>query len=52
MYEGFISLELITLEGDCDLYISQYVSKPTYEPQSYCLQSATCGLDTIVIPKR
>lgn len=38
--------------GDADLYASQIISKPTYEPDHYCLQSTTCGEDTIFIPKR
>ncbi|KYM86435.1 DNA repair endonuclease XPF, partial [Atta colombica] len=39
------------ITGDADLYASQIISKPTYEPDYYCLQSATCGEDTIFIPK-
>ncbi|KYN22936.1 DNA repair endonuclease XPF, partial [Trachymyrmex cornetzi] len=39
------------ITGDADLYASQIISKPTYEPDHYCLQSATCGEDTIFIPK-
>lgn len=38
--------------GDADLYASQTTTKPTYEPDQYCLQSATCGEDTILIPDR
>lgn len=52
MYEGFVMLELISTEGDCDLFVSQYLAKPSFEPETYCLQSATCGLDSVVIPKR
>ncbi|RZF32310.1 hypothetical protein LSTR_LSTR001774 [Laodelphax striatellus] len=51
MYTGPISLYLISSTGDADLYISQTLSKPTYEPESYCLQSSTCGVDTVHIPK-
>lgn len=51
MYEGPISLILHTHAGDCDLYVSQYNSKPTYEAQSYCLHSSTCGLDRVDIPE-
>lgn len=50
MFEGPITLNLHSRSGDADLYISQHVSKPTYEPDSYCLQSVTCGVDTIRIP--
>lgn len=38
--------------GDADLYASQTTTKPTYEPDHYCLQSTTCGEDIIFIPKR
>lgn len=38
--------------GDADLYASQTTTKPTYEPDHYCLQSTTCGEDIIYIPKR
>lgn len=33
------------------MYVSQTTTKPTYEPNNYCLQSTTCGDDVIVIPK-
>lgn len=51
VYEGPITLHLFSKLGDADLYISQKVSKPTFEPDTYCLQSSTCGLDIIHIPK-
>ncbi|XP_075228903.1 UPF0669 protein v1g209471-like [Lycorma delicatula] len=51
MYIGPITLFLYSSEGDADLYVSQEISKPTFEPDSYCLQSATCGVDIIDIPK-
>jgi len=50
MYEGSISLILHSSRGDCDLYVSQHNSKPTYEPYTYCLHSNTCGLDRVDIP--
>lgn len=37
-------------KGDADLYISQKHVTPTYEPQDYCLHSATCGVDQVDIP--
>nr|XP_003705895.2 PREDICTED: DNA repair endonuclease XPF [Megachile rotundata] len=49
-YDGFIRITLISETGDADLYASQTTTKPTYEPDQYCLQSATCGEDTILIP--
>ncbi|XP_021927406.1 UPF0669 protein v1g209471-like [Zootermopsis nevadensis] len=51
MYEGPITLYLYSKLGDADLYVSQTVSKPTFEPETYCLQSSTCGLDVIHIPR-
>lgn len=50
MFEGPITLNLYSRSGDADLYISQHLAKPTYEPDSYCLQSVTCGVDTVHIP--
>ncbi|KAK9309705.1 hypothetical protein QLX08_000704 [Tetragonisca angustula] len=49
-YDGFIKIVLISEVGDTDLYASQTTTKPTYEPDQYCLQSATCGEDIILIP--
>ncbi|XP_059470483.1 UPF0669 protein v1g209471-like [Neocloeon triangulifer] len=51
MYDGPISLILHSNRGDCDLYVSQHNSKPTYEPHTYCLHSNTCGLDRVDIPE-
>lgn len=50
MFEGPITLQLYSRSGDADLYISQYIAKPTYELDSHCLQSVTCGVDTVHIP--
>lgn len=51
MYDGPITLYLHSELGDADLYVSQTVTKPTFEPETYCLQSSTCGLDVIHIPQ-
>ncbi|KAK0178143.1 hypothetical protein PV328_002120 [Microctonus aethiopoides] len=51
MYEGVIKIILLSQKGDADLYLSQTISKPTYEPDQYCLQSTTCGEDIIFIPE-
>lgn len=37
-------------DGDADLYISQYLSHPSYVLSEYCLHSASCGQDRIDIP--
>lgn len=50
-YDGYIKIRLTSLTGDADLYASQTTTKPTYEPDHYCLQSTTCGEDIIFIPK-
>ncbi|XP_029178024.1 LOW QUALITY PROTEIN: DNA repair endonuclease XPF [Nylanderia fulva] len=50
-YDGYIKIRLSSLTGDADLYASQTTTKPTYEPDHYCLQSTTCGEDIIFIPK-
>lgn len=51
-YGGNVILELITKEGDADLYVSERFAKPGYELDRYDLHSATCGKDTVYIPKR
>ena len=50
-YEGPIVLELRTMEGDADLYVSDVLEHPTYELEEHSLSSWTCGLDTIFISK-
>lgn len=50
-YDGYIKIRLTSITGDADLYASQTTTKPTYEPDHYCLQSTTCGEDIIFIPK-
>nr|CAG4651688.1 EOG090X03DI [Triops cancriformis] len=49
-YDGPISLILESTEGDADLYVSQFTVQPTYEPEKYCLHSASCGIDRVDIP--
>lgn len=36
--------------GDADLYISERIAKPDYEPEKYDLHSASCGIDIVYIP--
>lgn len=47
--KGKISLILETLVGDADIYLSKNIERPTYA--EYDLQSTTCGLDIITVPK-
>lgn len=49
-HDGFIKIIVTSDTGDADIYASQITTKPTYEHDQYCLQSATCGEDTVVIP--
>lgn len=50
-HDGPITLYLHSELGDADLYVSQKVATPTFEPETYCLQSSTCGLDVIHVPR-
>ncbi|BFZ07236.1 hypothetical protein BsWGS_10275 [Bradybaena similaris] len=45
---GCLRLELISLKGDVDIYVSSTVSQPDY--WNYDLKSETCGLDVVSIP--
>lgn len=49
--EGPTSLILKSSKGDADLYVSQQHVRPTYEPENYCLHSATCGIDIVDVPQ-
>ncbi|CAG9767621.1 unnamed protein product [Ceutorhynchus assimilis] len=48
---GPLILNLTSLLGDADLYISDTNMYPTYDADSYKLHSATCGQDIIEIPE-
>ena len=47
--KGKITLILESLAGDADIYLSRNIEKPNYA--EYDLQSTTCGLDVITVPK-
>nr|XP_039248391.1 UPF0669 protein v1g209471-like [Styela clava] len=47
MLEGCVIVQLETMTGDADLYVSSSSLKPTWE--SYDLKSTTCGIDEVVI---
>lgn len=47
-HDGRIVLEMKSLMGDADLYISDTTLHPTFD--DYNLQSVTCGNDVIVVP--
>lgn len=47
MLDGCVVIQLETLTGDADLYVSSSSLKPTWE--YYDLKSTTCGVDEVVI---
>ena len=46
--EGEIRLNLVSIVGDADMYVSGLTLKPDYENYEMC--SATCGEDELLIP--
>lgn len=50
-YEGPIFLELRSIEGDADLYISEKFDHPTFDLDEHSMSSWTCGTDSLFIPK-
>ncbi len=38
-------------QGDADLYVSESMSKPTFELEEHSMSSATCGVDQVTLPK-
>jgi hypothetical protein len=45
---GSLRLELLSLRGDVDVYVSAVVSQPDYS--NYDLKSETCGIEIIHVP--
>ena len=50
-YEGPIRLELKSLEGDADIFVSSTMKNPTFDLEEHSLSSWTCGIDSIFVPK-
>ena len=48
--DGIVRLELKSISGDADLYISSKTLSPDYKNYELC--SATCGEDEVVIPSK
>ncbi|KAL3874693.1 hypothetical protein ACJMK2_037668 [Sinanodonta woodiana] len=46
--QGRLSIEMETLEGDADIYVSDETMQPDY--MNYKLKSVTCGLDIVEVP--
>ncbi|EFA04962.1 UPF0669 protein v1g209471 [Tribolium castaneum] len=51
MHPGNLLLVLESLEGDADVYVSEKTPSPTYHPDAYDFHSATCGTDSVTIPR-
>ncbi|KAM3929875.1 UPF0669 protein C6orf120 homolog isoform 1-T2 [Leptodactylus fuscus] len=49
-HEGRIILEMRSLKGDADIYVSDSTLNPSFD--DYDLQSTTCGLDVIIVPDK
>ncbi|KAL4640864.1 hypothetical protein GN956_G11242 [Arapaima gigas] len=47
-HDGHIILHMKSLKGDADIYVSDKTLRPDFD--TYKLQSATCGTDTVVVP--
>jgi len=47
---GKVVLQLKTISGDADLYVSSFHERPSYHHDEYELLSATCGEDVVTIP--
>lgn len=49
---GDVRLELITREGDADLYVGgEDEERPTFMFESHYMSSTTCGLDILALPQ-
>lgn len=47
-HDGRIVLNMRSLKGDADLYVSDKTLRPSFD--AYKLQSTTCGPDVVVVP--
>ncbi|XP_008314408.1 UPF0669 protein C6orf120 homolog [Cynoglossus semilaevis] len=47
-HDGRIILQMQSLKGDADLYVSDKTLQPSFD--TYKLQSTTCGQDVVVVP--
>lgn len=48
---GDVRLELISMEGDADLYVGgEEEERPTFMFESHYMSSTTCGLDVLALP--
>ncbi|GBM73647.1 UPF0669 protein C6orf120 [Araneus ventricosus] len=47
---GTVLLQLHSIEGDADLYVSSKNLKPTFDIENHDLQSTTCGSEQVKVP--
>jgi len=50
-HPGNLVLQMTTLEGDADLYVSSDVDQPTFNLEEHTISSFTCGEDRVEISK-
>lgn len=50
-HPGNLVLQMTTLYGDADLYVSSDVEQPTYQLEEHTMSSFTCGEDRVEISK-
>lgn len=48
---GRVVITLIPRKGDPDLYIAENGSEPDFHLENHSYQSATCGIERVIIPK-
>lgn len=48
-HDGRIVLQMQSLKGDADIYVSDKTLRPSFD--TYKLQSVTCGQDVVVVPR-
>ena len=49
--EAPVSLVLDSIQGDADLYVSDVVSKPSFDLSEHWAASVTCGQDQVDLPR-
>lgn len=48
-HDGRIILQMQSLKGDADIYVSDKTLRPSFD--TYKLQSVTCGQDVVIVPR-
>ncbi len=47
--KGSITIMVESITGDADIYVSENYAQPSFS--EYDMQSSTCGIDTVMVPK-